>query len=183
MKLPAASIVLLLLLAACSGEMPVSVPPPVTMSEEAVGHYCQMNVLEHAGPKAQVHLVGVAEPLWFTQIRDAFVFDRLPEETAEVAVIYVNDMGTAKSWEDPGIDNWIAADKALYVIGSTERGGMGAPEFVPFSEKAPAERFASENGGTVVAYAQISDDMVLAPVEVDPEVTGSDASHGPEIGG
>ncbi|WP_409998019.1 nitrous oxide reductase accessory protein NosL, partial [Escherichia coli] len=25
------------------------------MTEEALGHYCQMNLTEHPGPKAQVH--------------------------------------------------------------------------------------------------------------------------------
>lgn len=164
----ASGFVAIALLAGCGGEGPAVIPPPVAMTAEAVGHYCQMNVLDHEGPKAQVHLAGIAEPLWFTQVRDAFVFDRLPEETAEVAIIYVSDMGAAKSWADPGADNWIAANKAVYVIGSARRGGMGAPELVPFGNEAAAERFAAESGGTVVPYSDISDEMVLAPVEVDP---------------
>jgi copper chaperone NosL len=157
------------LLAACSDEAPIAVPQPITMTPDAVGHYCQMNVLDHDGPKAQVHLAGIGEPLWFSQVRDAFVFDRLPEETAEVAVIYVNDMGAAPSWEDPGVDNWIAADKALYVVGSSRRGGMGAPEFMPFADATAANRFAAAYGGEVVAYADITDEAVLAPVDVEPE--------------
>jgi copper chaperone NosL len=163
------------LLASCSEEVNVTVPAPVSMTEEAVGHYCQMIVLEHAGPKAQVHLAGTAEPLWFSQVRDAFVFDRLPEETAEVAAIYVNDMGAAKSWDEPGIENWIAADQAVYVIGSAMRGGMGAPEFVPFLDAEAAKRFAADHGGTLVTYPDISDEMVLAPVEVDLEAHGGHA--------
>jgi copper chaperone NosL len=170
------------LLGACSGEEKVAVPAPVTMTEEAVGHYCQMIVLDHAGPKAQVHLAGAADPLWFTQVRDAFVFDRLPEETAEVAAIYVNDMSAAKSWEEPGADNWILAREAVYVIGSRKRGGMGAPEFVPFSKQEAAERFASDFGGSVVAFSQISDEMVLAPVSVDLDGSGDGAPSNPEGG-
>lgn len=165
----AAPLALSLLAAACTDGADVAVPAPVTMTDDAVGHYCQMIVLEHAGPKAQVHLAGIEAPLWFSQVRDAFVFDRLPEETAAVAAIYVNDMGVAESWEEPGVDNWIAATDALYVIGSSRRGGMGAPEFVPFSDRRAAESFAREFGGTVIAYADITDAMVLAPVEVDPD--------------
>ncbi len=177
-----ALVLLAALLGACSSEEKVVVPAPVTMTEEAVGHYCQMIALDHAGPKAQVHLSGIADPLWFTQVRDAFVFDRLPEETAEVAAIYVNDMGAAKTWEEPGADNWILAAKAVYVVGSRKRGGMGAPEFVPFAEEAAAERFASNFGGSVVAYSQISDEMVLAPVSVDLDGQGDGASSNPEGG-
>ena len=81
----AAPLALTLLVAACAQESPLEVPGPVAMTEEAVGHYCQMIVLEHPGPKAQVHIAGIAEPIWFSQVRDAFVFDRLPEETAEIA--------------------------------------------------------------------------------------------------
>ncbi len=156
------------LLAGCSEQEIASVPQPIIMSEEAVGHYCQMIVLEHDGPKAQVHLAGMDAPLWFSQIRDAFVFDRLPEETAEVAAIYVNDMGAAGSWEEPGADNWIAADQALYVIDSSRRGGMGAPEFVPFATEDAARAFTQDFGGTIISYAEITDAMVLEPVDVDP---------------
>jgi copper chaperone NosL len=169
-------------LVACSSDEKTAVPAPVRMTEEAVGHYCQMIVLDHAGPKAQVHLAGIADPFWFTQVRDALAFDRLPEETAEVAAIYVNDMGAAKSWEEPGADNWILAAKAVYVVGSRKRGGMGAPEFVPFAEQAAAERFASDFGGSVIAYSQISDEMVLEPVNVDLDGRGDGAPSNPEGG-
>ena len=182
----AAPFALALLAAACAQEAPVDVPGPIAMTEEAVGHYCQMIVLEHPGPKAQVHMAGSAEPVWFSQVRDAFVFDRLPEETAEVAAIYVHDMGAAETWEDPGNENWIAAHEAVYVIDSTRRGGMGAPEFVPFAEQAAAEGFVAVFGGRIVAYSEITDAMVLAPVEVDLEAHdghGADGSQGPGADG
>ena len=159
---------------ACSEQEVAIVPDPVTLSEDAAGHYCQMNVLAHSGPKAQVHLSGNPFPLFFTQVRDAFAFDRMPEEEAEVVAIYVNDMGADDAtWEEPGVDNWIAAADAYYVEGSERRGGMGAPEFVPFSDPKLAKRFAERHGGTVLAYGDISDESVLAPVEV---VLGDDAS-------
>ena len=70
----------------------------------------------------------------------------LPEEPKDIRAIYVSDMGRAPSWEKPGATNWVDAKQATFVIGSRMKGGMGADEAVPFSDKAAAEDFA-ENGG------------------------------------
>jgi copper chaperone NosL len=156
----------------------VAVAEPAELTGEAIGHYCQMIVIDHAGPKAQVHLVGQAEPLWFTQIRDAIAFQRSPEETADVAAFFVNDMGAAASWEQPGTDNWIDARVAHYVIGSNRRGGMGAPELVPFSSRDRADDFAGRHGGKVFGFAAITDAMVLSPVDVDPQSPDNGALQG-----
>ncbi|MGR3697836.1 MAG: nitrous oxide reductase accessory protein NosL [Roseovarius sp.] len=140
-------------------------PLPVTMTAEAVGHYCQMDLLEHPGPKAQVHLAGPPDPLFFSQVRDAIAYQRMPEQNYAITAIYVSDMGAAPSWHAPGADNWIAADTAVYVVGATVAGGMGAPELVPFADRAAAEDFATRNGGEVLSLLSVPDEMVLAPVE------------------
>lgn len=158
-------VALALAVGGCFDEEAAEKPGPVTMSADAVGYYCQMNVLEHEGPRAQIHIVGQTAPLWFSQIRDAVAFTRLPEETAEITAIYVNDMGRAKSWEDPGADNWVDADLAYFVIGSSRTGGMGAPEAVPFGTEDDARAFIATNGGKVVRFAEIPDDYVLSPVD------------------
>ena len=163
-----------IVISGCSEQQVVVVSEPAELTGEAIGHYCQMIVLDHPGQKAQVHLAGQAEPLWFTQIRDAFAFERMPEETAEIAAIFVSDMGAAASWKHPGTDNWIDARTAHYVIGSKRRGGMGAPELVPFASREKADDFAGRHGGTVIGFTAITDAMVLAPVDVDP--------HSPESG-
>ena len=49
----------------------------------------------------------------------------------------------------------------MFVIGSRRKGGMVADEVVPFSDRAAAERFASENGGRLVSFAEIPRDYVL----------------------
>ena len=155
-----------LALAACKPEAAAELPAPTVMTEEAVGYYCQMNLFEHEGPKAQIHVAGMPQPLWFSQVRDAIAYTRLPEETDEVTAFYVSDMGRAESWADPGADNWVAAEQAYFVIESRQTGGMGAPEAVPFGDLAKAEAFAAEKGGRVVALAEIPDDYVLAPVDI-----------------
>ncbi len=160
---------LAVLLAGCSGPGSDSIEiTPVAMTEDAVGHYCQMTVLHHDGPKAQVHLAGNQHPIWFVQIRDALAFDRMPEQPEKVAAIFVNDMGApGAAWKEPGVDNWIAAADAYYVIGSDKRGGMGASEFVPFASQAAAELFSLSHGGRVIPYSEISDEEVLAPEDVE----------------
>ena len=145
------------------------------MTAEAVGHYCQMNLLEHSGPKAQVHLDGMSWPLFFSQVRDAIAYQRMPEQSHLIRVIYVSDMGAAGvSWDDPGAENWIPAASAFYVVGAEIVGGMGAPELVPFSDPAAAEAFTVAHGGQVMELAAIPDAEILAPVEFDEDIGAGD---------
>lgn len=140
-------------------------PKAIALTEEAAGHYCQMVILEHEGPKAQAHLAGLEAPLWFSQVRDGLAYLKSPEQSAELRVLYVNDMGAATSWSEPGIDNWIDATEAHFVVGSDAIGGMGAPEIVPFSDAEKATAFAQERGGSVMRLDDISAETVLSPVE------------------
>lgn len=141
-------------------------PDPVSLTVEAVGHYCQMDLLEHPGPKAQVHLEGLPNPLFFSQVRDAIAYQRMPEQSHAITAIYVNDMAVAPSWENPGADNWIDAATAHYVIGSDAAGGMDAPELVPFLRADDAAVFAVERGGQVLKLAEVADADVLSAVPV-----------------
>jgi len=155
----AAMLCLALLLAACDDEKVV--PPPQELSSGDTSHYDQMLVVDHAGPKAQIILESRAEPVWFSSVRDAFAFHLLPEEPRDIAAIYVNDMGRAQSWEDPGPGTWVEARGALYVIGSEMRGGMGAEEPVPFGEREAAEAFAAEHGGEIVGFEDVPEGYIL----------------------
>jgi copper chaperone NosL len=120
-----------------------------------------MNVLEHTGPKGQIILASRKEPVWFSSARDALSFTMLPEEPKDISAIYVSDMAKAPDWNEPGEKNWIDAKQAFFVIGSSMKGGMGAEEAVPFSERSAAEKFAAEKGGQVVAFAKVPRDYVL----------------------
>lgn len=164
------------LLAACGAEEVVEVPPPAEVSGEAVGHYCGMLVATHDGPKGQVHLASRDQPVWFTSVRDAIAFTRLPEEPKDILAIYVNDMARAQDWNQPEPGTWMDAREAWFVIESERRGGMGAPEAVPFSEEAAAETFLAEHGGRIVRFDEVPDDYVLGPVELD---LPAPPDHGP----
>lgn len=166
MKLPVALALAALLLSACKEEV-AAIPDPAPLTEEAVGHFCQMNVLTHGGPKAQIHLEGWDAPLFFTQVRDGLAYLRGPERDARVLATYVSDMGAAPSWEEPGTTNWIPAETAVFVIGSGRMGGMGAPEAVPFARPEHADAFIARHGGRAVSFTEIPDDAILSPVHLD----------------
>jgi copper chaperone NosL len=131
------------------------------MTRDVIGHYCGMNLLEHPGPKGQIIVGSLIEPVWFSSARDTIAFTMLPDEPKDIQAIYVSDMGRATSWDKPGTDNWIEARKALFVIGSRLKGGMGSEEAVPFSDRAAAEKFASQHGGRIVSFAEVPRDYVL----------------------
>lgn len=165
----------LTLVAACREETAQSVVPEArTLTDEATGYYCQMVLTGHPGPKAQVHLAGSSDPLWFAQVRDGLAYLKSPEKPGEILVLYVNDMGKAQSWEKPGSDNWINAAEAYFVLGSDAVGGMGAPEIAPFGQRPQALDFAAENGGEVVRFEDIPTAAVLSPVDMqhDAEESG-----------
>lgn len=150
-----------LTLLGCNEKETAKLPPPHRMTAELIGHYCGMNVLEHPGPKGQIFVASLIEPVWFSSARDTISFTVLPDEPKDILAIYVSDMGKAPSWDKPGADNWVEARKASFVIGSRVKGGMGADEAVPFSERAAAEKFVAENGGRIVSFTEVPREYVL----------------------
>ncbi|MEZ5848122.1 MAG: nitrous oxide reductase accessory protein NosL [Geminicoccaceae bacterium] len=148
--------IVLLLLTACEDEKVAAPPPPATMSSEAIGHFCLMNVAEHPGPKGQAHVAGQSEPVWFPSVRDLLTFRVLPGETGEITALYVSDTAAAPSFEQIDPSRWVAAERAFYVIGSDKAGGMGASEAVPFADEADARAFQGDHGGDVVGLDGIS---------------------------
>lgn len=164
-------------LAGCEKQTHTEMPPPFSLTAEAMGRYCGMNVLEHSGPKGQVILQQIPEAIWFSSARDAVAFTMLPDEPKEIAAIYVSDMGKAASWEKPGADNWIDARKAFFVIGSSLRGGMGSEEAVPFSEEAAARQFVAKNGGEVVTFNDLPEGYILGAAEETADDTLPEGAH------
>ena len=170
MKTVAATLVLLALLTSglfgCAEEELAEAPSPARLDRTAIGYYCSMIVADHVGPKAHIFLRGQSEPYWFSSVRDAVAFTKLPGEPKTIVAIYVNDMGRG-SWEEPDPESWVEARGAWFVVGSDARGGMGAPETVPFAERQAAEAFADARGGAVMAFADIPEGAVLGPVPPD----------------
>lgn len=163
---------LLLTLSACLEQNSAELPQPRELTRDAIGHYCGIIVVDHPGPKAQVFVAGRDEPVWFSSVRDAFAFTKLPGETKNIRAIYVNDMGRAKNWNAPEAGTWIDAGKAHFVLNSDRRGGMGAKETVPFSNSEAAAAFVDKHGGNTVAFSEVPADYVLGD---DNPQSGADA--------
>lgn len=85
--LPLALLLATLALSACKEEVAQDIGPQ-DFTAESLGHYCQMNLLEHPGPKAQVVLEGMPT-LFFSQVRDAIAYTRAPEQMAPILAVYV----------------------------------------------------------------------------------------------
>ena len=149
---------------------------PLPLAPETLGYFCQMNLLEHEGPKGQVHLDGLpGAPLFFSQVSDLVTYLRLPEQSNKVLAIYVSDMGAdGATWDQPGAANWTDAKTAIYVVGADVTGGMGAPELAPFADPAKAKAFAAVHGGSVMGLEAIPD-SALAPLA--PDLTGGDDDY------
>lgn len=151
-----------LMVSACREE--ATLPGPVPLTAEAVGYFCQMNILDHGGPKAQVHLDGFpGRPLFFSQVRDAVFYLRMPERDGQVVAAYVTDMGSTPDWNMPARAAWVLAAKAVYVVGSDQSGGMEQPEFIPFADPDRARAFVAEHGGTVMRLDQIPGSALASP--------------------
>ncbi len=161
-----------IVLAGCGDERSEAPPAPHKLTADAVGHYCGMTLLEHAGPKGQIILASRSDPVWFSSARDAFSFTMLAEEPKDIRAIYVSDMAKAPSWDDPGAANWVDAHQAFFVIGSAKQGGMGAAETIPFSDRVAADKFAGEHGGKVVAFADVPRDYVLSSEPASTSIGG-----------
>ncbi len=155
----------LVLLGACQSNVATQNPDPALLSEDDIGFYDQMIVMDHEGPRAQIHLEGSIDPLWFSSVRDGLAYFKSLEQSARILAIYVNDIGAANNWQDMGVGNWIDAETAFFVVGSNAKGGMGAPEPVPFSSEDKARDFTIERGGEILKLGEINVEMVLAPMD------------------
>ena len=161
------SITLTLLLVACNKEKHSKIPTPTILTYEAIGYYCNMTIIDHYGPKGQIHLNKQSETIWFASVRDTIAFTLLPEESKDIAVIYVSDMSSINSWNAINNIEWIDAKNAFYVIGSSKFGGMDTPETIPFSAEENAKNFIREYGGKIVNFSDIPKRYVLGIVRDD----------------
>lgn len=154
-----------ILVTGCREEAAVQPPGPVAMTREAVSHFCMMSLDEHPGPKAQIHLEGMPDPIFFAQVRDGIAYLKQPGRTAAITAVYVSNLSRAPSWDKPGEANWIAAGDAVFVVGSDMTGGMGAPEIAPFETEDDAREFAAEHGGEQMRLPEIPEEAVLGGVD------------------
>jgi len=143
----------LLLLAACGDQDSASLPKPLEPDAQSIAYFCHMNLTEHDGPKGQAWVRGQDKPFWFASVGETFTFLETEVHGAALQVVYVNDMGQG-SWANPAPGAWIEIYQASFVIGGKVPNGMedDGPNAAPFADRAKAEAYAQEIGGTVVDF-------------------------------
>ena len=147
------TLVAILLLAACG--KPPEAPQPREIDKETACVLDGMLLADFPGPKAQIHYEQ-GEPDFFCDTNEMFSILLRPEEKKRVVGVYTQDMGRA-DWARPE-DNWIDARTAFYVVGSKMMGSMG-PTIGAFATEAAAKAFASQHGGKVLRFEQVTLDM------------------------
>ncbi len=145
---------LLFALTACSKEPPPAAPQAITQ-----GTVCSldgMTLMDYPGPKGQIHYTdGTTE--FFCDTVEMFSITLRPEQQKRIRAIFTQDMAKAE-WRAPR-GQWIAARSAYYVRGSSQRGSMG-PTLAAFAARADAQAFAQKYGGTVLAFGEVTIDMI-----------------------
>lgn len=115
-----------------------------------------MILKDYPGPKAQIHYAE-GKPEFFCDLMELFTMVLAPEQKRPIAAVFVQDMGKTP-WENPA-GNWIDAKSAVYVAGSKKLGSMG-PTFGSFFSMQDAEAFVKKEGGKILRFEQITQDMV-----------------------
>ncbi|CAG9165596.1 Copper-binding lipoprotein NosL [Cupriavidus laharis] len=146
----------LTVLAACGTEKQVPVQPAEIESAST----CDLDgmlLADYPGPKAQIFYAGDARPHWFCDTVEMFHTLLRPEQARPVRAVFVQDMALA-DWDRPR-GHWFDATKGVYVLGSKRRGPMG-PAIGSFRDAAGARAFMDSHGGKMLAYAEVTPEMV-----------------------
>lgn len=146
----------LVLLAACGDKqeqavVPLEIDPATTCDLDG------MLLADYPGPKAQIHYKGAATPSFFCDTVEMFNTLLKPEQVKAIRAVLVQDMGKA-DWDQPR-GHWFDARTGFYVLGSKRHGSMG-PTIASFVQEADAQKFAADNGGRVLRYADVTLPMV-----------------------
>jgi len=158
--LSALAVTAISILSACE-KSAAPIPPAQNIAGDEIGYFCRMLLVNHTGPKGQIHLTNQEDPLWFTSVRDTLAFTQLPGESKAIAAIYVNDLAHTPLDSSEPSPHWLDAKAAWFVMGSDAIGGMGMPELVPFASRQVAENFIEKHGGHLAQF----DDIQLQDVQ------------------
>ena len=154
-----------------------SAPPAVAVAGAAACDECGMVISNHPGPNGEIYWEDTAPeshdaPFWFDSLKQCFFPHYFEGDDAgqSLSAAYVTDYsavdysvnaqgGTSYVTSHTDADAFADATELEYVVESDVEGAMG-PDFVPFSDSNDAEAFASEYGGSVVAFDEVSPTLV-----------------------
>lgn len=165
-------------LAGCMGDrQPDESPEPVALSAGDQCDVCGMVIADHPGPNGELFyaeespaghdnparfdsLRGCLFPYYFEHERldwDAIALYVTDYSTVEYTLSTEGDQTFISSHTEPG--SFTDGRAAFYVVGSDVRGAMGS-DFVPFSAREDADAFATDHGGDVLAFDEITPDTL-----------------------
>ena len=155
------TLVLAALLTACGQQANTSESvQPVAFESGDECHLCGMLIERFAGPKGELQFDRKMVKFCSTKDMAAFYLDE--ENTHRVKQIFVHDMA-ATPWETPEDKHLINGRQAWYVVGSSKMGAMGAT-LATFATQAQAQAFSLEHGGDVLAFTDLSQQVLMSPV-------------------
>ena len=143
------------MLAGGCGDQPAAVRPQ-DITQATVCALDGMLLMDHPGPKAQVHY-DQGPPDFFCDTKEMFAIYLRPEQRKRVVGVFTQDMGKA-DWNRPE-GHWIDAKAAFYVFGSSRHGSMG-PTVASFARAEDAQAFAKKHGGKVLRFEGVTLDLV-----------------------
>ncbi|WP_227131186.1 nitrous oxide reductase accessory protein NosL [Halorubellus salinus] len=163
--------------AGCLGGNGGTTPAAIAISDAAACDECGMVISKHPGPNGEIYWEDVAPegrdaPFWFDSLKQCFFPHYFEGRDAgrSLDAAYVTDYsaveysvntqeGATYITSHTDADSLADATTLSYVVESDVQGAMG-PDFVPFSDDADAESFATEYGGSVVGFDEISPTLV-----------------------
>lgn len=131
-------------------------PLPVDLDRSHDCKVCGMIIVDFPGAKAQMHYKNGKYDA-FCSTLDMFLFYFQPDRPANIAAIYVNDMGRADQEHPKG--HWIDAKSAFYVQGGNVTGPMGEA-MVPFSDMKDADAYVKKHGGKIIKFEEVTAAML-----------------------
>jgi nitrous oxide reductase accessory protein NosL len=153
-------------------------PAAIALDGEKACNACQMSIANNPGPNGQIFYRneapnGEGNPAWFEALQQC-AFDyhfAKKREGWTVDAFYVTDY-SAVDYEfrergdgyvassHLGADTFVDAEAVTYVVESDVGGSMGPTEFLPFSERSDAEAVRDEHGGRLLAFDDITRELV-----------------------
>lgn len=134
-------------------------PTPVEFGDDTLCILDGLRLIDHPGPKAQIHWVGRDEPDFYCDTVEMFhLFLATQHRDTRIRALYVQDMSQADWYAPRG--EWMDARAALYVQGSSRMTAMGTT-LASFSEASAADSFVREFGGQILRFADVDADMVV----------------------
>ena len=105
------------LLAGCSGQQAPKTHQPAAIGAHDRCHLCGMVIVHYEGPKAQIFIKDVEEPLKFCSGRDAFTFALQPENARRLEGFFIHLLRY-------GIALTLGCGEELYYIGGYPGGRL-----------------------------------------------------------